>query len=78
VSETAEDMVTLRDGPTVAVDAVKLVFDLEARDIAMRVDGGDLVVRPRQKLTAQDVERLRLHRDDLLRIAVYEAPKNVA
>ena len=70
--ETATVM--LRGGVEVPLGAVRLALDLEARGIALRIDGDALIVRPRSALSDDEVVLIRRHQAALKRIAMYEAP----
>ena len=64
-----EPTVTLRPGVEVSLEVLQFGWGLEARGISMRVDDhGDLLVRPRHLLSADDVMRLRQHASDLKRL----------
>jgi hypothetical protein len=59
-------MVTLTPGLTVSLDALKLLWDLEARNCIIRLDGGQLLIGPRTILTDGDRAGIRQHRDELI------------
>lgn len=69
------EIVTLRGGVAVPVAALRLALDLEGRGITLRVEEDALIIRPRQLLTEADIALLKQHRNDLKRIAAYEAPE---
>jgi len=63
-----EPTVVLRPGIEISLEALRLGWSLEARGVQMRVDGSELVVRPKQLLTADDVARLKRHAPALKRL----------
>lgn len=73
------DRVLLRGGLSVPVAPYVLLIDLEARGITVRRDGTDLLVGPRDRLTADDDRLLRAHKPDILALLAYmERPDNDA
>jgi hypothetical protein len=58
VALPVEQTVVLRPGIEVPLDILLFRWDLESRGISMRIDRGDLVVRPKRLLTPEDVARL--------------------
>jgi len=73
---SASDLVTLIDGPTVPLAALRFAWALENRGLSMRLDGsGHLLVGPGAQLTAEDRALIRNHRDDLITLISYEAPR---
>ena len=70
------ETVVLRAGFVVALDAVRLALDLEAREISMRVEtnergGRTLVLNPKHRLTKRDLALIMEHRNELIRIVEY-------
>ena len=57
--------VTLRGGLTASVDALRVLWALEARGFDLWLDGDTLCVRPDSALTAADRQALTVHRDEL-------------
>ena len=69
---TGSEVVTLRGGLLAPVDALRLLWDFEERDLIVRLsDDGGLLVGPRNKLTPADRERIRTHRDALVELVKY-------
>lgn len=67
---------TLRDGPTVPLDAVHLALDLEARGFMLQADGAILRVTPkgetpRDSLTEEDRTAIRRWKTHLLVVVSY-------
>jgi hypothetical protein len=67
--------VTLAGGLTVDERALQLVLDLERRDVQLWCDDRGLHVDPRQRLTASDVEMIRVHRLDVVALVTYTPPE---
>lgn len=64
--------VILNGGVSVPADALRLAWDLEARDVMLLVDdSGALRAGPAERLTETDVEAIRRNREELKRIVVY-------
>ena len=61
----ATETVVLRGGITVPVSAVRVLLDLEDRGIRFEAADNELVVSPRSRLTLEDDQAIRAHRDDL-------------
>ena len=61
----ASDFVVLKDGMIVPVAAVRLALDLEARGCQLQIDGDGLMVGPRNLITEQDREAIRLWKSQL-------------
>ena len=53
-----------------------LLLDLAQRGLSLEADGGDLVVRPRGKVTDELLAKLRVHKPELL--AALAAPRETA
>jgi hypothetical protein len=64
-------VVILRDGPVVALEALRLVWTLEERGCVLRVDADQLFAGPRAVLTDDDRQAIRRWRDDLIRLVAY-------
>jgi hypothetical protein len=62
------DFVQLRDGIMVALPAVLLALDLEARGVRLKVDDGELLVGPSGLITNADREAIRRWRMHLLHV----------
>jgi hypothetical protein len=67
------EIVTLKGGLVVSVEALRLALTLEDRGFRMEPVGDKLRVDPRENLTADDVTLIRQHRDELLAIVNYNA-----
>ena len=63
--------VELRGGVVVSLDALNVLWDLEARGFAFVVDGERLRVTPGSRLTSDDTAAIRQHRDELLLLVRY-------
>lgn len=59
------ELVTLRDGPTIAVDAIALAISFEDRGFALSVEEGRIRIEPTRLLTSDDRAAIDVHRDDL-------------
>ena len=64
-------VVTLRDGLTVPVDALRILWGLEARHFGVSLDDGVLLVSPGSKLTARDRHAISQHREALCVLVRY-------
>jgi hypothetical protein len=69
------DVVTLQGGLVVALPALRLALNLEARGLHLDVEGDALVVAPRDRITDADRLQIRTYRDELKAIAVYRCPE---
>ena len=67
------EVVTLRGGLTVSLDALLLGWDLEDRGFTMRPIGDRLQVVPPERLTIGDAAAIRQYKADLLRLVQYDA-----
>jgi len=66
------ELVALRGGLAVPVSALRILWDLEAREFDVRMaDDGALLVTPGSSLTPVDRQTIRRHRDDLRRLVCY-------
>jgi hypothetical protein len=63
--DPAVNCVALRDGPTVALAVLRLLWRLEAAGFTFEVRDDRLYVTPRDQLTASDEADIRSHRDAL-------------
>ncbi len=63
---TSSETVTLAPGLVVRLDALKLLWDLEARHCTIRLNGEQLLIGPRTSLTDDDRADIRQHRDALV------------
>jgi hypothetical protein len=70
---TAPNLVVLRNGLAVPIDAVNLLLNLERRGLNIRVDPADdaVLVGPQRHLTEQDKANIRQHRDALRDLVSY-------
>jgi hypothetical protein len=72
----SNEIAVLKGGVSVLLPALKLALDLETRGFTFRVrDDGRLEVQPCQRLTNADARAIRAYRDDLIRLAQYDAPE---
>lgn len=78
----SSEVIELKGGLTVPVDAVRLAVALEMRGFELRGNGPDLIVRPVPKadgpgplLTNADRDAVRRWKPALLRLVAYEAPE---
>ena len=68
----AFELVTLRGGLVVPVEALRILWLLEERDFDVRLaHDGALLVVPGSKLTTDDRRTIRRHRDDLRQLVRY-------
>lgn len=64
--------VILKGGVSVLADALRLAWDLEARDVQLLVDDdGKLKAGPVERLTEADIDAIQRNRAELTRIVVY-------
>jgi hypothetical protein len=63
---SVSDYVLLPDGRLVRAPLWAGLVQLHDRGIVVHVDGDDLIVRPRARLTSEDREWLRCHKGDVL------------
>ena len=66
--------VALKGGLRVSIAALRLALDLEARDFRLSVQDGLIYVDPRERLTNDEMARIRRYRWHLLVILAYQAP----
>jgi len=71
----SDERVCLKGGLTVSVDALRLGWSLEDRGFHMRPVADKLEVQPHERLTREDAQQIRQHRDELLTLARYEPPE---
>jgi hypothetical protein len=69
---TASDFVVLSSGLALPLEAVRLAWDLEERGLRFTVDGDELLVGPRQKLSDEDRVRIRQWKRHLMALLAYE------
>ena len=65
---TAPELVTLKGGLAVSVDALRVLWDLEDRGFEVKLGDGQrykVLVGPRARLTVEDKAAIDAHRDDL-------------
>ena len=66
------ELVSLRGGLVVPVEALRILWELEEREFDMRLaDDGALLVVPGSKLTADDRHAISQHRDALRTLVRY-------
>lgn len=66
------ELVSLRSGLVVPVEALRILWLLEERDFDLQLsDDGVLLVAPASKLTTDDRRTIRRHRDDLRQLVRY-------
>jgi hypothetical protein len=76
MSATSDDrLVYLRGGLIVPVEPLLLLFMLQERGFVLTAGGNVLVVKPFQKLTADDCVAIRRWKLHLLSLLEYEAPE---
>jgi len=61
----ASDFVLMRNGLMLPVAAVRLALDLEQRGCRLNVEGDDLVIGPKDRITDADRQNIRRYRDHL-------------
>ena len=66
--------VELKGGLRVSIAALRLAIDLEMRDFTLSVQDGLIYVDPRERLTNDEMARIRRYRWHLLAILAYRAP----
>jgi hypothetical protein len=71
ITPVTEQLVTLFGGLCVALPALQLLWDLEARGLEVRADDDGLVVRPKSRITPSDDKAIRMHRDQLIALVKY-------
>ena len=69
------ERVTLRDGPTVDVEAIRLAISLEDRGLILTRRDQQLIVIKGQLLTDAEREAIRRLKPHLLELAQYVAPE---
>jgi hypothetical protein len=71
MTTAAVETVTLDGGLTVSLDALRLVWALEGRGVAVRVEGSDIVLWPPALLTDDDVAAVRAMKADVRALVHY-------
>jgi hypothetical protein len=72
LTATGSDAVVLRGGLLVSIEALRLLWDFEARGCIVRCEpDGALFVGPRLALTDDDAAAIRQHRDELIALVAY-------
>ena len=61
----ATELVTMKSGGFVSRDALRLLWELEDRQMVIRVEDDRLLVGPTARLTDADDLAIRQHRDEL-------------
>jgi hypothetical protein len=68
----ASDIVTLKGGLTVSLDALQLLWALEHRQCVIKKgEDGLLEVGPRRLISDTECERIRVHKAELLALVTY-------
>lgn len=76
MSLASERYVVLKNGPTVRVEPVELLLDLESRGFRVYTDNGtDVLVSPASKLQPNDVKNLKSWRTHVLALLQYQPPE---
>lgn len=71
------DFVILRSGLAVRASVIALGVSLENRGVTLAVTAdGKLTAAPRERLTADDIAAIRLHKAALLALVAYKADDN--
>lgn len=65
---TEPQTVVLRDGWSVTIAALQLLWSLEDRAFTISADDDGLYVKPHSRLTDADDAAIRAHRDDLIKL----------
>jgi hypothetical protein len=68
---TGSELVMLRHGLTVPVRAIELALDLERRGVHLELDGADILVGPRDRITDDDRQQIRALKPFLLVLVAY-------
>ena len=71
---TAPELVTLKGGLVVSVDALRVLWDLEDRGFDVKLGDGHrykVLVGPSDRLTAKDKASIHMHRDALSQLVRY-------
>jgi hypothetical protein len=69
---TAPELVTLKGGFAVTLDALRLLWHLEDAGLHVRLDdAGGLVVGPRSRITLADDALIREHKAELIALVRY-------
>ena len=74
MAELEPRSVELKGGLRVSIAALQLAIDLEMRDFTLWVHDGLIYVDPRERLTNDEMARIRRYRWHLLAILAYQAP----
>lgn len=73
------ELISLRDGLSVPLSALRVLWDLEYRGLQVELsDHGTLLIGPGGQLTGQDREAIRRHRDELIQLVDYCSSEVVA
>jgi hypothetical protein len=68
----APETVTLKDGFSVTLEALRLAWSLEERGFYVRLaEDGGLVVSPRSRITSDDDQAIRQHKCELIALVRY-------
>lgn len=68
---TSSETVTLAPGLVVRLDALTLLWDLEARHCTIRLNGEQLLIGPRTILTDDDRAAIRQHKPELVHLVQF-------
>ncbi len=74
ISTTASELVTLKGGLVVSLDALRMLWDLEDRGFDVKVGDGrryKVLVGPFDRLTTADKVAIHTHRDALAELVRY-------
>jgi hypothetical protein len=66
--------VALKGGLVIPAEPLLLVLDLQGRGFRLVPDGGDIIVSPFSKLSAEDCRQIRRWKRHIVAILEYEAP----
>lgn len=68
------ELVTLRGGLTVPLAVLRALWDFEDRGLHFRLDGDDIIVGPRDRLTDNDRAQLRRWKAHVIALLTYVPP----
>jgi hypothetical protein len=69
---TAPDTVVLKGGTVVSLPALRVLWDLEARGLDIKLaSDGRILVGPNRELTDTDRDLIRQHKAELIRLVEY-------
>ena len=70
---TVSSPITLKGGLTVSLETLRLLWAFEDRGCTVKVEAGALLIGPRSRITDEEREQIREHRDELLAVVNYVA-----